>query len=178
MQDTHLRWMLAVLVSLLILIGFLFFYPNASAPTASPHPVYSSILQSTGPYDAFASWIGVLFGLLLIAIVYLTMAVGLLRPRHKSALKAWIARATLIYGLVWISIKLVYDAYLLNATPAFFGGFPIPTALLIYGMGSFPLFIIPLYYYYFSKDVYSDEDQQRFEQIMKDQALDKGGNHA
>ncbi|MFK7844927.1 MAG: hypothetical protein AB8G77_06475 [Rhodothermales bacterium] len=178
MQDTHLRWMLAVLVSLLMLIGFLFFYPNASNPTASPHPVYSSILQSTGPYDTFASWIGVLFGLLLIATIYLTMAIGLFRPQHKSTLKAWVLRATLIYGLVWISIKLVYDVYLTNPEPAFFGGFPIPTALLLYGMGSFPLFLIPLYYYYFSKDVYSDEDQQRFEQIMKDNALENGGNHA
>lgn len=166
MQDTHLRWMLVVLASLLVLIGFLFLYPQASNPTAAPHPTHASLLKSQGPYPPFASWVGVVFGLLLIAMMVLTMIVGLFREGKPSRLTTWILRFFAVYALVWVGIKFVDDAYVSGSAMPFFGGFPLPTAMLVYGMGIIALVLIPFYYRFFTSDVHSDADQQRFEALL------------
>ncbi len=170
MQDSHFKWMLVVLVSLLLLTGFLFLYPNASEPTAAPHPQYPSILQSTGSYDAAGSWLGVTFGLLLIALIAFTSTIGLYREGKHSKLNSLMLKGIAVYALVWILIKVVDDFYMASSSPIFFGGFPLPTALLVYGIGVFPIVIIPLYYRNFSRDVFSEQNQQEFNQLLKEHA--------
>ena len=175
MQDTHFKWLFIVLVSLLILTGFLFFYPNAGQPTAAPHPEYSSILQSTGPYDGTASWLGVIFGLLLVGVIALTSTIGLYRTGTRSKLNSWMIRGIVIYAGVWVLIKFADDIYLTSSSPAFWGGFPLPTALLVYGIGVFPVLIIPFYYLYFGRDIFNESDQEQFNALLKDNADGSGG---
>ena len=167
--------MLAIMVSLLILTGFLFFHADALEPTAAPHPEYPSLLQSTGPYDSLGSWTGVVFGLLLISSMTLTMIIGLYRKGRSAKLRGWILRCVAIYATVWVLIKLTDDIYLASDAPSYFGGFPIPTALLVFGMGIFPYMLIPFYYRHFSTDIHSDEDQAKFDALMEARKESEGG---
>ena len=100
-------------------------------------------------------------------MIALTSTIGLYRTGIRSKLNAWILRGLVVYGIVWVLIKFVDGVYLTNTSPAFYGGFPLPTALLVYGIGVFPLIIIPLYYYYFSSDIFSEKDQEQFNALLR-----------
>ncbi len=167
MQDSHLRWTLVTLISLLVLIVALFFYPDAHVSKVAPHPDYPSILQSTAQYDGLGSWLAVLLGLLMIAIMTLTMLVGLHRPNHKSKFAKVLSIVVVVNAIIWVCIKLTNDSYMAGNSDLIVGGFPLPTALLMYGMGLFPLVMLPFYYKYFNRDIYSDADQAKFEAILK-----------
>ncbi|MEM8488022.1 MAG: hypothetical protein AAF564_20895 [Bacteroidota bacterium] len=167
MQDSRLRWTLGTLISLLVLTTVLFFYPDAHVSKVAPHPDYPSILQSTAQYDSTGAWLAVIFGLMLIAVMTLTMLVGLNRPNHKSKFAKVLLRVVVVYALVWVCIKLANDSYMAGNSNIIIGGFPLPTALLMYGMGIFPLVMLPFYYRFFDRDIYSDADQEEFEAILK-----------
>ena len=170
MQDSHIRWTLAALIGLLVLTAVLFFYPDAHVSKVAPHPDYPSMLQSTSQYNAAGAWLAVAVGLLMISVMILTMMVGMHRPNHKSKFVSVLLRIAIVYALVWVCIKLTNDAYMAGNSELIIGGFPLPTALLMYGMGIFPLVMLPFYYKYFDRDVYSDADQEKFEAILKQYA--------
>ncbi len=170
MQDSHMRWTLAALIGLLVLTAVLFFYPDAHVSKVAPHPDYPSILQSTGQYDTAGAWLAVVVGLLMISVMILTMIVGMQRPNHKSKFVTVLVRVAVVYALIWVCIKLTNDAYMAGNSELMIGGFPLPTALLMYGMGIFPLVMLPFYYRYFDRDVYCDADQETFEDILKQHA--------
>lgn len=167
MQDTHLKRMFYVLASLLLLICFLFFYPEAFRATAAQHPVHPSLLISTGSYSDLASWLGVLFGLLLISLIGLSYVIGLYRKKSTGKLSKRISIGVTIFSVIWILVKMADGIYLNDPEPLFIGGFPIPTALLVYGLGVFPVTMIPIYYYYFDEEIFDEEDQKEFEALLK-----------
>ncbi len=166
--------MFAVLTSLLLLTCFLFFYPEAFQPTATRHPEHPSLLISTGPYPKLASWIAVLFGLLLIAVMGLSNFIGLTRKKSTGRLRKITSIGVCVFGITWVLVKLTDDAYLNDPNPTFIGGFPIPTALLVYGLGVFAVVMIPVYYYFFDSDIFDEEDQEKFETLLK-QSRDRVG---
>ena len=73
-----------------------------------------------------------------------------------------------IFSAIWVLIKVTDGIYLHDPDPTFIAGFPIPTALLLYGLGIFPVVMIPIYYYYFDQEIYDDDDQKAFEAILKE----------
>ena len=112
--------------------------------------------------------LGSLFGILTVAFIGLLVWGGLLKGGKETPL----ARRMLIafggYILVFVALFWTYSRYIFDPFGSgTFGGFPVTTAWLMYGVWFFPLVFVWLYASMFNKWVLDAEDIKRFDQLIK-----------
>ncbi|MCH8961747.1 MAG: hypothetical protein IH820_10625 [Bacteroidetes bacterium] len=170
MSRVVFRLFLALLVALLLIIGVSFLMPGATRPTAQVHPEAASLLQSTGSLAERPEVLGLgyVMGVLMIAIMAVAVWIGLRKRDGATPLNRWMMAAFAGYALVFTALVAAYASYTQGHETAFFGGFPAPTAWMIYGMWLFPLVFVGLYMALFDRWVLTDQDLARFDDLVKE----------
>lgn len=144
-------------------------------PLMGPHNSYSTML--VGQYNVGSEyWVFVLLGWSMINIFILCLYLGLRNRSGQKSIGRWLVTGYLLYCLAFGLMVLADLNYLNEATTAFFLGFPIPTAWMIYGMWFVPLLFSILFIIKYNSWVLSQDDLRTFEKILQDRKQRLGPN--
>ena len=163
--------LLGLLLLCLLLIGVLSLLPPQALPNGSLHPQYATI-QSSGSSVADSSphyLIATTFGLAILGIFGTTLYIG--GYKENTELRKRIFRAFFIgmlaYVGVFICLLISYSSYHSTGSSPFFGGFPAPSAWMLYGIWFVPLLISFIYIFKFKEWVLTPEELKEFERIVE-----------
>ena len=164
------RLLLGVSAALVVVMGASLLLPGAAHPTARLHPEAASLLQSTGGLadQPETLWLGYAFGLLVLGLMAVCVWIGLRKKETGTPLTRWMMIGFGGYALVFTGLTLTYARYTGNAEVPFFGGFPLPTAWMVYGIWFFPLILVGLYMAMFDRWVLTEDDQARFQALVEE----------
>jgi hypothetical protein len=76
-----------------------------------------------------------------------------------------------LFGLMWLADGL----YVAGQLRSIAMGFPIPTALMLYGVGGFPLLLAVVYWRAFDHLVFSSQESEKLQQIARTYREQTGG---
>lgn len=134
------------------------------------HPDHASLLSggdgaARGERVLDLAWV---YGALAIAFFAVSFALALRRGREGlGPLRGpfWLAFA--LYQLAWLGLLLAYAAYMRAPAEApFVLGFPLPTAIMLYVLWPLPVLFMGTYLYFFSRWVWTPEDEARAERLL------------
>lgn len=172
-----LPWILfGLLIAMCCVVATVIFFVDEPADAAgSGHPVFDTM--NIGG-DGAARSEGVLvygwaFGMLQICFFVACLAFGASKKEEVGALKIPFLAGTAIYLLVYTLMVRSYHAYMLEDTHVLFLSFPRPTAWMLYGIWVFPAVFIFLYMFKFDRAIFTDDDLQRFEEIVAEKQRDE-----
>ncbi len=170
MHNNMFKWFFAFLAMFLILIAAIWLTPAVPGATGSLHPTFKTMLKS-GDYaggGVAIKWLSYLFGLGIIGIFGFCIFTGLKKkdgaiPRNMRLILFFGFTAyVIIYSLMVFS----YWEFQQNDNPAFTGGFPVPTAWMLYGMWFVPAVITVTYIVKFDDWILTKEEEDRFHEIV------------
>lgn len=160
---------LGLLLFVFVLFASMQFSGQPDGATGIPHEQFGQLLKS-GTSQAempVVKWLAYLFGLAIIGVFGFGIYIGMLKNGKTGPPANWILFGFFLYMLVYSGMTNSYWSYDPN-DPVYFGGFPAPTAWMIYGMWAFPAFFTILYNYFFHSWYLKDEDMERFEELLKE----------
>lgn len=140
--------------------------PNAAGVA---HPEFNG-MQVGGDGAARLQYIGGLafaFQALLLLLIVSLAALGVAEERRTMELWAYMGGTLLFSLFVWWQMYSGHQAFLETGVTSYFMGFPAATAWQVYGtwLGAIPLII--LYTVGFRKFIFTDEDEQKYEQLLE-----------
>lgn len=166
--------------SLAILIAMLsgFFIPDSLIPTAGLHPDHASMLQSKGTVASSSRVIilGYIMGLFIIGTMFTLIFLGAKKAGKRTPLHRYLGVGSIVYLLIYSFLTYAYWDYIHLGNQAFFGGFPLPSAWMIYGMWLSPLFLAAIYVWGFDKWVFTANDLSDFKNLVSQQENDATPN--
>ncbi len=167
MRLIHLLLILSVV--LLLLIGVVSTLPQAGEAPASANPEFSSLLVSN---ESFAGQPGVLgfgylIGILMIAAMAVSVLIGITKHGKLGTLGRWLLGGFVAYALVFTAVIYSYQRYDHGNAQNFFGGFPLSTAWLVYGVWLFPWFFIAVLVIMFDRSFLTQSDLDRFHALVQ-----------
>ena len=173
MKDRLAIFLLIVMFGLIATVIYLFNLPGSGAPMAGVHPEFNTMLKSSSdpktPGLIFAGYaLGSLFILTLCSFVVL----GQLKKGTLGKVKIPLLGLMALYLTIFLLLMTSYANYESGPDAVFFGGFPTPSAWMIYGMWGCPLLLILLFMFSFDSWFVTSEDMSRFQQLLE--ARDQG----
>jgi hypothetical protein len=161
-----------VLIFTLVVIGLLFVVhvPIVGKPVV--HPEFGTMLHSSpeiGPNSTFRL-LSALLGILILCHFILFLFIGLDNRSTGASKNAkfgiWIGG--LLYVAVFVLLLLVHWDYNENVRVTFFGGFPLPTAIMLYVLITTPVYFTILYILRFNQWILSPGDLVKFRHILEE----------
>lgn len=173
-----MRSIVSILALLLIVAGCIVAIFLVDEPTASTGMTHASIaamrmggdgLTRFAPISTIIlvmqSAIFVMFGVL----VYL----GISEHRRTRQCKIWITAGTMGLLMVWWSIFGTYSEYLASGQPRIVFGFPLPTAITVYGLWLAGFVFVIAYVIGFRSFVFTDEDEAAYHELLRKHKHDR-----
>ena len=165
---------LALVLALLALTGLSLVVPGFETAAPVTHPQHEAMFRSTfADADALGvlkwAWIA---GLLLIALFACATLMGIRKEARR--LRAWIVTGFVLHGLVYSAMIVAAGADGGGPASTYFGGLPLPTALLIYGVWLFPWVIVVGLIVHFETEFFTAEDEARFAELMRVRGKSEG----
>lgn len=156
------------LLFFLAVIIALFIGDPPALVTGQPHPEYKTMLKGGESIHASTSTnaLGYLFGLCSTFLLCLFMTLGAHRYGRLGTIKPWLIFGTVLYLGVYTLTYLSDAAYVDQNHQAFFMGWPLPTAWMIYAMWFAPVVFVALYVFGFRDWILTEEDEARFTEIL------------
>ena len=154
-----------ILISLCCVTGVMMFFDPDENSHGIVHPQYSSmqIGGDTERHNGSILFLGWLFGTLQIIFFVSLLTFGIHRDRLRPTV-------FILGGLSFLSVfTLIIFAYqfsLGDAPAQITGGLPLPSALMVYGLGVTPLVFAAFYILKFDTWILTPEDLQKFQSIM------------
>ncbi len=170
MPRVAVRLLLGLSAMLMVVMSASRLLPAATQPTARLHPDVPSLLQSTGGPTGQPEviWLGYAVGLLILGVMAVCVWIGLRKKETGTPLSRRVMIGFGGFALIFTGLTITYARYTGAADVPFFGGFPLPTAWMIYGMWLFPLVFVGLYMALFDRWVLTEDDQARFQELLEE----------
>ncbi len=136
--------------------------------TGGLHPEFSSMLKSgqAATNNSSASIFSYLFALFVVAVLGFVLLIGMKKKGTLGYLQKWLIGGIIGFMFVFTGVTLSYWNYSSAASSTYFGGFPVPTAWMLYGVPCFALFFTFLYLKNFDTWVLTAEDKEKFNEIV------------
>ncbi|MCG8461868.1 MAG: hypothetical protein MI919_36760 [Holophagales bacterium] len=134
---------LLLLTSLLLAVILVaaMLHGDAERAPIRPHPEHPSMLQTTGSPGPANVAFGYAAGLSILLLMGLSILLGVRKSGRQGRLGLGMALGTAVLALVFTALVLTYSSSreIAAGEVAFFGGFPVATAWMIYGMWWMPV---------------------------------------
>ena len=135
-----------------------------------PHPTIAGLMIGGDGAARLAEIGGLAFAfqcLLLLLIVALA-ALGVSGKHHSMKLYGLLLATYLWTLFIWWQMYFSHQQFMETGETGYFLGFPVATAWQMYGtwLGAIPLILI--YVVGFKTFIHSDEDEQAYQQLLKD----------
>ena len=154
-----------------MLLAVLWSVPSPEAVTGMEHPGFSSMRK--GGISLFSEaptrWLSYFFGLFVIGVFGLSMAVGYRKKSGPANVKYWLWAGYAAYALIYTGMVVSYWRYIGGQSDTiYFLGVPAPTAWMLFGIWLFPFFFTVLYIYFFDRWVITPEELARFRELVEE----------
>lgn len=137
-----------------------------------PHPQIGTMLvggDSLARYAPIrpATWI---FALSMVCFFTSLLALASLKEGRFSKLN-WLLFAGLsVQMFAMVGMLVSYESYIGDATVRLYGGFPTPTAWMLYALWPAPLLFVVFYVAAFDRWTFRPEDEKAFKEILQRRA--------
>ena len=180
------RLLLLFLIALFVLFCIGFFQPVAFEANSRPHHLLTedipanTLLESKGGYGDKPGVIILGYAILVVMLGIMGIAVltGLKKYGKSGPWLSWIVAGFVLYALVFLGLTLSYWDYTQGNTDTYLGGYPAPTAWMIYGVWFFPVLIAALLILKFDQWFLTEDDLQAFRQLLEERKAMEGGEEA
>lgn len=161
---------------LLVLLGLCitaFFLPSGQTGTMSLHELNPegtvTLLKSTtnGLTPPVRFWGGAVAGLVMIAIMGAMILLGWRRKHETTAHLPWLISGVIGYALLFIGMWSSYASYTETGSAALIGGYPAPTAWMIYGIWIWPLLMVIVMIRRFDQWFMDPTDIERLKELAR-----------
>lgn len=156
-----------------ILLAIILAEPIANSG-GMPHPEIPGLMVG-GDGAARLAEIGNLaftFQCLLLLLIVALAALGVNEKKRSPTFYGMLLLTYLFTLVIWWQMYFGHLEYLETGTTGYFLGFPIATAWQMYGtwLGAIPLILI--YTLGFRTYIHSDEDEQKYQQLLQDNGME------
>ena len=114
---------------------------------------------------AVTFWVGWVFSMLCVLFFTGCLWLGAARHGKLGPAKAPLIFGTVAFAAIFTALFNSYYAYMHEETHSLFLSFVKPTAWTLFGVWTFPVFFMVLYYRFFDQWHFTKEDEKRLEEI-------------
>ncbi|MDW3648991.1 MAG: hypothetical protein R8P61_18115 [Bacteroidia bacterium] len=167
MKDYY-PYLISLSLVLLVILA-LALTPGVPEATGKVHPEFKTMLHSSNSQASSAAirYLGFAFGLGIIGIFGASLFWGSKRAKDGGFKRSDLLIGMGIYFITYCG--LVFSSWQYDHVEApIWGGLPIPTAWMLYGIWFVPVVFIYLYVRGFEKHVISPEEEEAFQKIIRD----------
>jgi len=107
------------------------------------------------------------FQALLLLLIVCLSALGVAEQRRSTELWAYMGGTLLFSLFIWWQMYSGHQAFLETGVTSYFMGFPVATAWQVYGTWLAAIPLIILYSVGFRKFIFTDEDEQKYQQLLE-----------
>jgi len=180
-MDTIARLFFGFLIAFGLLTLLIWWTPapeNATGLTDTTFPT----LQRSGQTQASnpgIQWLSFLYGIGIAGIFAFVLFMGARKkdPVIRKKIYRMLGIGILLYLLVYTLMVSSWWNYVATNSMDYFAGLPRPTAWMVFGMLTTPLFITFFYVRNFKSWVMTKEDEEQFKEIMAKRKNRKKGIH-
>ena len=141
------RWLLLLGCALLLLIPIVTFASDTAWSGATPHPRIDQMqvgaLRATDDADNW--WLGLTFGLLVIATLVGCLMLAANGTRNSSSLCKVTALGGLLFAGSFVAMMVSYRSFTNTPEQRLWGPFPAPTSWMVFGVWFTPLVFLAIY---------------------------------
>ena len=119
-------------------------------------------------------WLGWAFGLVQICFFVGLLALSSKRQERSQSILRPLGAGLLLYAGVFTVLILSYRHFMGGDSLDLVMGLPRPTAWMIYGLWTAPVWFLILYIKTFKRSIWTGDDQKRFEQIIEAKRHENG----
>ena len=142
--------------------------PSRSDAQGEDHPAFPPGTLQQAPLDRHRPLLwaaGTAFAAVTYGLAGVCLLLGIRSSRRREVLPVFVAGA--LACVVAVMLVAILPQGVPGLLPAYFGGFPLPTALLLYLVPTAPLAFVLFYAIGFSRWVMTSEDERRFAELLK-----------
>lgn len=160
--------LLAALLALWGVVIYATVSPDDVYPGAVTHPQQSE-MHVAGPaaeYDARMIAAGTAAGVLVISVLLLCLLLG---SGKNGASPQFVGIVVVVGSLllgVFLAMTSAMGEYIRSPSPNLIGGFPVPTAWMVFGVWLTPVLFLVVYVAGFRRWVMTEDDQRRLETLV------------
>jgi hypothetical protein len=176
MQLIH--FILVLLLAILGLLVMLLLGESPAGATGQPHAEYAAM--TTGG-DGLArlggmGWAMSGIQVLTILLIHALIAFGI-HERHRG-LVCWalLGSSAMLSLAIWIGLYLSYTRFLMTGHTTLVLGFPLPTALAMFGVFIGGSYLCVIYIWGFRRFVFPEEDEAAYEALRAEAAQPRKPN--
>lgn len=114
-------------------------------------------------------WIGLALALSLVGFFVTCLVIGL---RKHGGRARWMIGIGLLYAATFSALVLAEHSTARGNVPSIVMGFPLPTAIMMYGISGVPVLFSALYVLHFDRWILEPDDQKRIESIAREKRDD------
>lgn len=162
------QWFFVLSLGFLLFVISLFFVNIAPGSTGVLHENYQTMLHSGPGTKGLSLQLGFFIGLFVLGIFTFCLIIGNQRRGQMGPMRKWFWAGVLGYFVVYGIQVYLYWRYDPSQQSQFLGGFPLPTAWMIYAMWSFPLIFTIIYLLTFNNWVFTKEDETTYQALKKE----------
>jgi len=159
---------LGILLTLCGLLAALFIIGEAPGGLNMPHPVNPDMLQGRPGIEtqSHIKWLGYAFGIIQFFFFAALILFCLDKQGRLKKLQSPLLLATALCITALALTMAAYWAFARDGAGQLFGGFPLPTALMLYALWPMQLFFVMIYVIYYDKAIFTPEDNDTFQAIL------------
>jgi hypothetical protein len=166
------KFILIAAIGLAIVIGIAFLVPELGLTRGQVHAQFATMRQGGAPHSTAVIWLGWAFGIIAQILVFSLFSLGTARQNKLRGLGKPFVLIFTLTAAVWTGIVVTYQDYIGNPDPALLFGIPLPTALVIFVMPLAMLLVPILFVVRFPKSILTEEDLEKYKQLLDDQERD------
>ena len=154
----------ALLIGMCLVLGYVLLLDEMPDGHGFNHPDYPTMQRGGDGTARHADvlWIGWALGVLQLLFFIGLLALGARSRRPQPFEKRAMIAGTIIYVAFFTWMVLAYNSYAIASSPGLVFSFPLPTALMLYGVGFAPLVFIFLYMFRFTPWILDDDELETF----------------
>ena len=167
--SASLDWILfGLLLALCLLVGFVLFLEEPPDSQGYGHRDISTMRQGgSGERHSQVLWWGVAIGVLQLLVFVGFLLFGMRRGSGPERSKGWaFLVGSVLYLTVFMLMIFAYREYVEDPSGRLLS-LPVPTAVMLFGLWPLPLYFVLLYSLKFDDWVFSPEDNNRFQELVR-----------
>ncbi len=173
MNDEKQRKLLLVtlfglLLAMCTVVGWILFTGSGAPRQVTLHAQFpDSMLQGTPGVERQTGvrWWGLAFGVLEIAFFVGCLMISLRPVRGRMRIFVFLG---VLHVAAFVMMFVADYYYSIGELRTLVLGFPLPTALMLYGVGGVPLAFILLYMFWFDRLILTADDMAKLERIIQE----------
>lgn len=162
----------AFFIFLLLVLGLIFLmyaFPIPQGSTGIPHGDIPTMLKGTNAVTQHSSskYLSFFFGVGILGILTFCLLIGARKSNVGRKIQYTVLAMIAVYFAGYVLMCQSYWSYSLGNNDQFWGGFPIPTAFMLYWLWGCPLILTSVYIWKFDEWVISPDEIKEFKTIVE-----------